>query len=476
MKDKLEKKIAAFINAEHLFSPGEKVLVAVSGGADSVALTFALGNLKAAGKLNIDIVIGHVNHNLRGAAADEDEQFVLDIAAKLHLPAHSRSVETKPYAAANILSIETAARVLRMQALTEIANNCNCTAIVTAHHKDDNAETIVHRMIRGTGYRGLGGIWPKRKFDSGLNFIRPTLCVTRKEIIDYCKSNNLSWRHDHTNDEFIYTRNRIRHQLLPYLQAGSSADLADELFKLSTNCRKLNRHVTALAENAWQQITVSIEPTRIILEKKAFAAQPQPIKAELTLKALTTLGSGQRDLTQLHYQRVAELANKHGSKTLELPNGFSASICQDQITFTAPTADKPAKSKPDDQPQVLSVPGKTEFAGSTITATVLDAAQCDLQTFKANKDSSTEWFDLDKITGDITLGHRKTGDKFIPIGAKTSKKIGKFLTAAKIAPQMRNNIFIVSDTERIIWLAPARASAQTSITEATKKILQIKIT
>ena len=475
MIDELEKKIAAFINAEYLFSSGEKVLVAVSGGADSVALTFALRNLKQAGKLDIDLVIGHVNHNLRGNSADKDEQFVLDIADDLNLPAHSRSVETKPYASANTLSIETAARVLRMQALTEIANNCNCTAIVTAHHKDDNAETMIHRMIRGTAYRGLGGIWPKRKFDSGLTFIRPMLCVTRKEIIDYCKSNNLSWRHDHTNDEFIYTRNRIRHQLLPYLQAGSATDLADELFRLSTSCRKLNRQVIALAENAWQQITESVEPTRIRLRKKAFASQPQPIKAELTLKALTTLGSGQRDLTQLHYQRVAELADKHGCKTLELPNGFTAAICQDQITFTSPT-DKPTMPKPDEQPQILSVPGKIEFAGRTITATVLDAAQCDLQTFKANKDSSTEWFDLEKITGNITIRHRKTGDKFIPIGAKSSKKIGKFLTAAKVSPEMRRQIFVVEDAEKIIWLAPLRASAKTSVTETTKRILQIEIT
>lgn len=472
----MEEKIAEFITTEYLFAEHKKVLLAVSGGADSVALTFALRNLKQAGKLNVDLTIAHVNHNLRDTAADEDERFVLGLAGKLNLPAHSRSVDTKPYASANALSIETAARMLRMQALSNIANQCNCTAIVTAHHKDDNAETIIHRMLRGTGYRGLGGIWPQRRFDNGMNFIRPMLCVTSKEIIDYCDSNNLTWRHDHTNDKLLYTRNRIRHQLLPSLQADCDCDLADELFNLSTNCRKLNDKITTISETAWQQITMVIEPTRIVLDKKAFATQPNPIKAELSLKALTTVGSGLRDITQLHYLRITQLANKHGSKTLELPNGFTAAICHDRLIFAAPTAGKPAETTIDQQRQTLPIPGQAEFAGRTFTAAILDAAQCDLQSFKANKDASTEWFDLDKITGEITLNHRKTGDKFIPIGAKAGKKIGKFLTAAKIDPQKRNMILIVSDNEKIIWLAPLRASAQTCITATTKKILQIKTT
>ena len=162
-----ENKIAEFIEANDLFAGDGGVLVAVSGGADSVALLFALYNLIKAGRFKIELAVGHVNHNLRGELSDGDEQFVIELGRKLSIPVITRSVDVSGFAAENKLSIETAARELRLKSLAEISSSQGCSKIATAHHRDDNAETLVHRLMRGTAFRGLCGIRSVRELGSG---------------------------------------------------------------------------------------------------------------------------------------------------------------------------------------------------------------------------------------------------------------------------------------------------------------------
>ena len=168
-----EKTIAEFATTSRLFGPAERILLAVSGGVDSVAMAGALVKLTKGGIITAQFVIGHVNHNLRGRAGDKDQQFVAALAKRLGLRIITRSVDVRRYAAENKLSIETAARNLRTGALANIATETGSKTIATAHHKNDNAETIVHRLLRGTGLRGVGGIWPKRDFPAGVTVVRP---------------------------------------------------------------------------------------------------------------------------------------------------------------------------------------------------------------------------------------------------------------------------------------------------------------
>jgi tRNA(Ile)-lysidine synthase len=467
-----EKTIAEFVTTSCLFGPAERILLAVSGGVDSVAMAGALARLTEAGVITAEFVIGHVNHNLRGPAADKDQEFVAALAKRLGLRVITRSVDVRRYATENKLSIETAARNLRTGALADIATETGCKTIATAHHKNDNAETIVHRLLRGTGLRGLGGIWPKRNFPAGVTFVRPLLGVTRAQIIQYCTANGLDWRHDHTNDDVSFTRNRIRHLLLPVLKSRCNGSLVEELASLSQNCRLLHLRVCAEADKVWPLVALVSQPDRVVLAGSVFCAQTEIIQAELLRRALTAIGSGERDLKELHYRQVIELAKGPGGRTIELPGGFLAQAQYEKITFTASKAS--GRAGPDLQ-KIIEIGGKTEFDDCLITAEVLNAKDCDLDEFMAGKDNHVEWFDFDKLAGPLVVRQRQAGDKFWPLGGEAEKRVGKFLTAQKVPRQLRQRLLIIADSEKIIWLGPLRPGELAKITEQTKKILQLQI-
>ena len=228
-----------------LLKDARKVLLAVSGGADSVAMVHVLNELKQRGQLSCDFMVGHVNHCLRGAESDADEAFVRALAESLAIPVVTQAVDVKAYAKEHKLSIETAGRKMRIQALGEMAEKYNCQVIATAHHADDQAETLIHRLMRGAGYRGLCGIKPVSSL-SGEIYIRPMLGIRRSEIIEYCKANSIKWREDASNTNPAFTRNRIRHRLLPSLQDGD--DLVGVLNELAVAAQNLQQRIDGILE------------------------------------------------------------------------------------------------------------------------------------------------------------------------------------------------------------------------------------
>lgn len=471
MPNRLENKITDFIVTHNLLDNNTKLILAVSGGADSVAMTVALNNIIRDKKL----IIAHINHNLRGRSSDEDQDFVTDLSRQLNLDIHPRSIDVKAFASTQKLSIETAARVLRQNSLIEIANETQCTAIATAHHADDNAETVIHRLLRGTGYRGLAGIHPKTAITANTGqstFIRPMLCATRNEIIEYCTENNIPWRHDHTNDDYAYTRNRIRHLLLPELQTKCKTPLTQQLQNLTRISQKLLAKVDSQTESQWNNTVTNEDSDTIAFDKQNFANLSPIIAVELTRRALVHLGSGQKKLTQHHYNKILQLAKTQHTTKFDLPEGFTASANKQSIILqrTHP------KHEPKPSPTTLNIPGQTTFADYTISAELLDPADCNIDKFKTEKNRFTEWFDYDKLILPLVARTRKTGDKFHPMGMPSEKKIGKYITAAKIPPQSRDRLFIIADAEKILWLAPQRPSQSTSIDNQTKNILQITVT
>ncbi len=475
MLSQFEKKVAAFITPSPLIDSGESVLLAVSAGADSVAMMFAMLRLTQAGTVNARLVVGHVNHKLREPAADQDEEFVVRLGKKLGLKVIPRSVDVRACAAENKLSIETAARKLRTDALIGIAKENGCKSVATGHHKDDNAETMVHRLLRGTGFRGLAGIWPSRLFADEVTFVRPLLCVTWARIIEYCRANDLDWRDDHTNADITYTRNYIRHLLLPQLQNACSGSLVAELAQLSQKCRTLHRRVCRNVEKVWPVVVSASQPDKVTLDGKIFCAQTQIIQAELVRRTLVGLGSGERDLKDLHYRNIIELAQGPNGKRIELPGGFLAEAEYEKIIFHGAPKPKKVPGPFLSGPTVLEIPGRTQFEACTIKATILDATDCDIAGFKAAKDQNVEWFDYDKLAGPVLVRRRQAGDTFWPLGAVGAKKIGKFLTAQKVPRGLRQRLLIIADGKKIIWLTSLRASELTKITGQTQRILQLQI-
>jgi tRNA(Ile)-lysidine synthase len=473
MLTEFEKNIAGFAKKNELFCSADKILLAVSGGADSIALLHTMQTLKAEGLSTGDFVCAHINHQLRGSEADADEEFVIAQAHSLSLPIATRRIETIGFARENKLSIETAARQLRLKSLLDIAkaNNCNC--IATGHQKNDNAETILQRLARGTGFRGLGGIWPKRLFADNIRFVRPLLCVSRDEILQYLNKRNLKWRTDKTNENCTYRRNFIRHQLLPALQQQCSNSIVEQLSELAQSTCKFYSLVCNRAEAIWPEMA-DCGGDRVVLDLKSFLTQPPAVKVELVRRSLAAVGSGERDLTHRHYERILQLAEqKTSGRKIELPDGFVVGYEYGNLIFGR------AKERPKEklsESVELEVPGQTRFGDCMIDATIFEADGHDIKKLKTEKNKSIERFDLDKLQSPLVIRSRQAGDRFIPLGLTEEKKVGKFLTGAKVPQQLRKKTLIIADNEKIIWVWPTRISEQVKINGQTKKILQLQIT
>jgi len=474
MLTEFEKKITDFITKNELFSPESKVLLAVSGGADSIALLHVINALKNHGDLNIDSHCAHINHKLRAEQADRDEDFVKKLATQLKFKIITNKINVRLYASENKLSIETAARKLRIENLTRIAqaNDCNC--IVTGHHKNDNAETIIHRLLRGTGYRGLAGIWPERVFNDNIKFVRPLLCVTREEIIHYLQQKNQSWREDYTNADCKFTRNYIRHQLLPGLPPGSTNSLIEELSHLSIKAGRFYKRICSEVESIWPKILKQADDT-IILDLNIFQSQPYPVKIELIRRSLDYIGCGQKDLTQGHFKKIIQLTEQNISgKTIQLPDGFIVQCEYKNLRFSKKIKNDSIEKQVINSTELV-IPSQTTFDKFLIKASILDSDKVDFEKYKATKPPSIEWFDYEKIKLPLVIRFRRTGDRFIPFGQTGEKKVGKFLTAQRVLHEIRQNILIIEDREKIIWVCPVRISEQTKIDKTTQKILQLEI-
>ncbi len=467
-----ETKIAGFIKANGLFDPADRILLAVSGGADSTALMYAMRALKTEKVLSADTVCAHINHQLRGTDAELDEDFVTTQAAELNLAITTKRLDVRGYARKNKLSIETAARELRIESLLDIAKANNCSRIAMAHQKNDNAETVLQRLLRGTGFRGLGGIWPVRIFADDIRFVRPLLCVRRDEIVEYLQKRNVKWREDHTNADCTYRRNFIRHRLLPALQKECTGSIVEQLSELAESARKFYRLVCGRADELWAKLA-DCGGERVALNLKGFLPEPEPVKVELVRRSLSAIGSGERDLTQQHYERILQLAQqKVSNKKIELPDGFVVGFEYGKVIFSR-QKDRQPKRQTNDSIE-LKVPGQTRFENYLIEASILEGKECDVEKFKAEKNQFVEWFDFDKVKLPILVRFRRAGDRFRPLGLGGEKKVGKFLTAARVPG--RRKVLIISDSEKIIWVWPIRMSEQAKITGGTRKILQLRIT
>ena len=476
MSDRLEETVAEFMYRYGLFAGAERILLAVSGGADSTALLHILMALKAQGRIKADLVCAHINHQLRGPASEADEQFVVAEAKRLGLPVVTRAVDVRAHARKLRLSLETAARQLRLASLAEIARERECAWLGTGHQKNDNAETVLQRLLRGTGFRGLAGIWPVRRF-ADLQLASPLLCATRAEIVQYLQRRALPWREDATNVDVAYTRNRIRHQLLPLLQQEARGCLVEELSELAASATKLNARIEREAQEAWSEL---VTPTteEIVFQASGLAALPDLVAVEMIRRAAADLTAGQCEMAEPHYRAVLGLARKRlEGKRVALPRGLIVRYERARLTLSK-NRDREGGMVRGTHPAlstVLTVPGQTRLAGQVIEASLLPRSDTDLAKVRRDKGPSTEYLDLDQVKLPVMARTRRAGDRFQPLGMAGEKKVGKFLTTAKATRDLRERILILADREKIVWVYPMRLSERVKVTEKTSRILQLTI-
>lgn len=469
----LEKNVADFFFKNDLCR-SSGIVLAVSGGADSTALMVSIRVLKNSGVFNGRVLCVHINHCLRGQESDRDESFVRDLAAQMKFEFIAERVDVKTYAQKNKLSIETAARKLRLDALIKNASKNDILLIATAHHADDNAETILQRLSRGTGLRGLCGIWPKKNFADDITFIRPLLSTRREQIISYLRQGGFSWQNDSTNEQCEFRRNFIRHKLLPALQSESKAPLVEKLEKLSSACRRLMQKVSIQADIFCTENLI-YENQQAVLKTLGLDRLDRETLIEILRRTLELTGCGLQNISSTHYNRIIDLIDKsHSGREVELNSRFAVRYEYGQLLFFK-KQEKDITKKTIIESIELNIPGTTYFDNYKIDTEIIDRVSFDLGEFYRSKDEFCEIFDFDKLKLPLNIGPRKGGERFFPLGHAAEKKIGKFLTDQRVSKNIRDISLLLSDQKSVIWLWPIRISDEYKVTKTTKKLLLVHI-
>ena len=457
------KKVRDYMREHEMTAPGDAVIVALSGGADSVCLLTVLKQL-ATPEFLLRAV--HVHHGIRGAEADRDEDFAQKLCESLSVPLCVAYCHVPAYAAEHGLSEEEAGRILRYQVLEKEAGKWeqelpagSRVKIALAHHRDDNAETILHHLLRGSGLTGLAGIRPVQG-----RRIRPLLCVGREEIRAYLEAGHISWCEDSTNQSPDYTRNRIRSQVLPLLKTAVNEQAEEHILQAGQIIGQADAYLRQQAEEIWQEAVCGREEDLAAIPLTAFARQPEILKTYLIRHMLDQLHPGWKDIGSRHFTAIAELAGKPVGSRLDLPGGLMARTGYETLEIVRKTK------------REVSV--KTESGADGEIHGRQTVPELHMTVFSRQKDQEipknqyTKWFDYDKIKGTLSVRTRRTGDYLIlPSGG--SKTIARYMIDEKIPKEKREQILLLAEGSHVLWVVGFRISEYYKIEEHTENILQV---
>lgn len=470
------KKVYLTVDACDMIRADEKVVCAVSGGADSTAMLHILADLEKLQNHGWKLHVVHVNHKLRGAEADRDERFVRGTAKKLGLPFHVRTVDVQKARAADKLSLEEAARKVRHAALKKIALELGANKIALAHSLDDQAETIMHRIIRGTGLRGIRGMSPIRLLSKrhDLFLIRPLMELERAEILAFLKQRKIKWREDATNLDRTFMRNRLRHDLLPMIARDFNPRFKFSLIKLGQTAAAFYVLVREISRDIYENVKLISREGEVCFSVDEFSRVPIPIQTLMLDRAFQELCGRIPGLTFEHYMDVVALCGEQGhAKTIMLPRGIEARregyVLKLYRSTPEPKAFRFNMTR-------LKVPGRTLLRklGLTFETEVMHGKVVGLVDYMRNKSQTEEILDFDRVAGKMTVRQRKAGDLFHPLGASGTMKLKKFLIDSKVPKGHRDRVPMVVDDRRIVWVAGYRLSDDVKVTEETRQVLKVK--
>jgi len=456
-----------FIQERHLVLSQSHLLVAVSGGPDSVCLLHILVKLKE--ELGIRLHVAHLNHQLRGAESKADAQYVSNLARRLSIPATIEQRDVKAYQKHKHISLEEAAREVRYTFLAQVAKAIGASQVAVGHTMDDHIETILMHLVRGTGTRGLRGLQPHAEWQSSGNsliIIRPLLQVSREETANYCHGHKLMPRIDTSNLSLSPLRNRIRYQLLPLLKSYNP-QVTEALLRTARIAGDDLALIDKEGSQLWAEIAQRQENT-IILDKERLLELPPALKRYLLRMSIERLLGNIKDIEMRHIEEIMSALTKPAGKRLSLPGGLIFSVEYNRYLIGQdPAALSPFPTLGGELP--LKLPGKTLLPGWHVDANIVNREQM------TEKDNDfTAYFDLDKTGGKLVVRGRKTGDRFQPLGMSQPKKLGEFMIDAKIPQAWRRRIPLVCSPQHILWVVGWRIDDRVKVTEQTERVLCLK--
>ena len=514
-------QVLAYVQLHKMIEPSDHVVVGVSGGADSVCLLLVLDALRNMVPFSMTAV--HVEHGFRGKDSLADAEFVENLCEMRGIPCRVFHVNMEEKARTESLSLEEAGRKLRYACFEQVCLETGANKIAVAHHRDDQAETVLHHLFRGAGLRGMCGMAPVRKLEASgtegtermlsgktngktvnVYIIRPLLNVSREEIEQWLKDQKISWCTDETNGEDAYTRNKLRLRVLPYVEAEIQPRAGAHVAQTAERFRQVQEYLAVQAGRAYEYCVVTAaqkevpessrteEPAaqasaapaawmppagnQIRINLTAFRQQ-EPLMQTMVLQlALEQMGRGLKDISAVHMEKLLELCRKETGKELSLPRGIRVRREYGQLILEVLRRENRigkacAETVTEASVGAVSIPGTYTFQGYEWTFSLGNAKKCE----KIPEKTYTKWFDYDKIIQCLSIRTRQPGD-YLEINREHGrKKLKDYFIDCKIPREEREQLPLLAEGSHVLWVPGLRISEAYKVTEQTKRLLKVEI-
>lgn len=470
------RKTSDFIKNQNLINSGDRILIGVSGGADSICLLHILTTLYQ--DANVDFFVIHVHHGIRKEEADMDEAFVKELCDNLRIPYCSYYYDVIDLARKEGLSEEEAGRRVRYEAFVDASKRFKCNKVAVAHNKNDNAETFLLNLFRGSAIKGLTGIDSiiTMKTDIGsINVIRPLLSIAREEIEAYIKEHDLKHQEDSTNHSNAYARNRIRNNVLGYVKEQINSNVIEHIVNAAEHIDEAYSFIEKCIDERYKAIVSEYDriyeyaPLDIMKEDIV-------IRKGIIRKILGELAGSLKDIEAKHVDDVLSLGQKQVGKMINLPYGMIAIKKYDKVRIHILSDDneRALTNSEMDEPVEIKIPGRTylEQYGICVETEVIDYEK----NISFPKNSCEKWFDYDKIENTLKLRSREPGDYLQIDSLGGRKKLKDYFIDVKIPKEKRDRVLLVADTDHVVWIIGYgnRISEKYKTNDRTKKILTMK--
>jgi len=394
---------------------------------------------------------------------------VSQLAQRLDLPVTIVERDVEEYRTKHGGTVEEAAREVRYDFLAETAKSVGADAVVVGHTRDDNIETIIMHLIRGTGTRGLRGLKPVTQLNTKtgiVEVVRPLLELSRYETMGYCRANGYEPRIDSSNESLVPLRNRIRHQFIPLLESYNER-VGEALLRDARIAADELDFLEMAAGELWGSI-VKKQKNKVSIEKKGFIGLLPALQRHLLRKSIETITGSLKDVEVRHIESVMDALDLQAGKRITLPEGLIFVVEYDRFLLTRETSSLSPLPVLDNE-YALNIPGQTEFSGWRVTADIIS-----LEQMKGTGNNHVAFFDHKKVGGKLSVRPRKTADRFIPLGMDQLKKVGEYMIDTKIPRTWRKRVPVVCSPEQIIWIAGYRIDDRVKVTNETRQVLRLE--
>ena len=466
----LKQRVLRFIQKEELIpgkagEKGRKMLVGVSGGPDSVCLLHILDQLRET--LGVSLHVAHLNHMLRGVDSDADARYVAEFSGTLGIPATVEKRDVEAYRKEHRLSLEEAAREVRYGFFSQVAESVGAGHIALGHTQDDQVETILMHLVRGTGLAGLRGMGPVTSLrppgGGVLVVVRPLLEVARRETEEYCRAYDLNPRSDFSNYSLDYTRNRFRYELIPLLQSYNK-NVGAALMRTAHAAADELSYLEEGVSLVWERV-VREQPNGLLLDSEALLSLHPALQRHLLRRVLGEVLADLTDIQSIHIEKMMEALSKPAGKRLSLPRGLVFHVGYNTCLVTKGAVDT-CPFPPLEGEYKLNVPGDTAFPGWRVKAGIIRPG--------GKAEGLGACLDLDEAGSDLVVRGRRAGDRFQPLGMGEAKKLQDFMVDAKVPRSWRDRVPLVCSSEGIIWVVGWRIAEPVRVTDSTKQVLRLE--